>query len=326
MTGTNFWSQFKEFSGHLRDLSEADGEFLWFLTDASALQRQRTFLWLANKSERNSGWKPDREDAHWLRTSRTAEILKAIAPDLTGADAVLRKMGPLPWPAKNYRALVAHLRNAEARLSLAHMKKVRPGHLMALDTFGPNCFEPNTLSGMKHPDQMRQAAGALAALECLADRHADLRIALVRDGHWDRLSHTRLKAELRKIRIDPPFTYDDLQLRFLGKWPHFRAAGRQFHNCIGSDDQFWRQSLCGTHAYFQWLGPFPALIETRNDPLVGWHVHDISGPHNAQFEDEELPPVIDAFAEYGIPFYPGLPSEDLFLDESYEMRRAIRRF
>lgn len=289
-----YWRTHARFASSLQRMADLESRFLPFLLECDAKKRQLIYFCLERGDAAAMG--SFAQEAMHLPAKKLLAKYSPMAPD--GLAQALGKIGARPKSHRFYGKLLEALRRRATAKSIWHAQSITEDLLDAV--LG---LPPEALSGrlVKFAGRHRRSiivSEAIHLTEVLLPRHdhekairALSRVGTGREfGNW--VSRWIESADFPS----PPWAGTN-KIRPLVSAEAIRDAARRYRNCLGD---LVRTAVIGESAFYEKVGPHPAIIEVALRGRLGWFVRDIRGPGNKDIDRDTHAEVLAQFEKAGI--------------------------
>lgn len=236
--------------------------------------------------------------AHSLLSQSNDEVLVLVEThNVTGLSRILSRLPKAVLAAEDYRALLDLLSDGTTRTFLHHATVIDGATIRALHNLPAELRTPAVMPLLKQVEGMEQFADGLRFLSA---RSSSSLIALI--NHLKSLGQPEQIAASIKRLVDAlplPDIAPSIQIgsfRRIDAPREIRRLAKEWHNCL-ADCVFSVDD--GSSAIYISERLKTICLVTRHG-RIGWFLHQVKGPQNAEIEPGILASIRDDFARAGI--------------------------
>ena len=304
-------------------LCEADPEFAQHLISQTQAQRQCLVLVVLGWERLGSAIFTPRELAKNVRSQSKKALLKQfIQPYPTGLGAVVKKLGNRVMVRDRYLELIDLLAEPKAAKFLWHEPKVRSSMITALVGLEPAFRRPKIVRNVANKTTLHCAQYAIAVARRVSPKVSDRVLAKSLEGAFPKKKNGNpepceaqwkmqewLVRRLTKATIPKPPWNGSQKLRPITRAQDLLKTAEKLENCLASE----LVNVIGKKRYFYlWKDRVATVVALENDPLLGWIVGEIKGPHNKDVSKKTKEVITEEFRAAGIEEYQGAQEFNLY--------------
>lgn len=307
----------------IQRLCEADAEFANYLICQPQEHRQCLVFVVLGWERLGSASVTPKELAMKVRQQSKKALLKQFyRPYPAGLVPILKKLGNRIMIKDRYIDLSDLLLEPSAAKFLWHERKIQPFMISALMGLEPVFRRPSIVRHVINQSILYSFQYAIAIARRIAPNTSDAELAKSLENTFSKLNGVRpvgyraqcklekwLARRLNKTDVPAPPWVGTQKLRPILNCHDILKVADDFENCLA--DELAR--VIGKKRYFYlWKDRGSAVVALENDPLLGWIVGEIKGPHNRAVSKLVKNRIIDEFRTAGIEEYQGAQEFNLY--------------